>query len=45
MPQIMDTLWKIQQRGVPVGRLVCEEEKAAEEIMRTVTDSIGGTNA
>ena len=45
MPQIMETLWKMQQKGIPVERLVCDEEKAAEEIFNAVTDRRGGTNA
>ena len=45
MPQIMETLWKVRQRGVPVVRLVCDEERAEDEILRTVTDRRGGTNA
>lgn len=45
MPQIMETLWKLQQKGIPVERLVCDEEKAAEEIFNAVTDRRGGTNA
>lgn len=45
MPQIMETLWKMQQKGIPVERLVCDEEKAAEEIFNAVTDRGGGTNA
>ena len=45
MPQIMETLWKVRQRGVPVVRLVCDEERAGDEILRTVTDRRGGTNA
>lgn len=45
MPQIMETLWKMQQKSIPVERLVCDEEKAAEEIFNAVTDRRGGTNA
>lgn len=45
MPQIMETLWKMQQKGIPVERLVCNDEKAAEEIFNAVTDRRGGTNA
>ncbi len=45
MPQIMETLWKMQQKGIPVERLVCDEEKAAEEIFNAVRDRRGGTNA
>lgn len=45
MPQIMEALWKIQQNGIPVGRLVCDEEKAVEEIFNVVTDRRGVTNA
>lgn len=45
MPQIMEALWKVQQKGIYVDRLVCDEKKAAEEIMLAVKAGRGRTDA
>lgn len=45
MPQIMEALWKMRQRGLPVEKLVCGTEDAAEEIFTMIKAGKGETDA
>lgn len=45
MPQIMEALYKLREKGVPIKQLGCIEEKAVDEICRVVRSKEGGGNA
>lgn len=38
MPEVMEALWQMRGRGVPIGQLTCQEERAVQEILNVLND-------